>query len=66
MICRTIRAQVLWEFVSTVTEENMKQKQKQKQELESTPGLLVNLFKTCKRNHLKSKESEIERIFKEI
>ncbi|MGE8057812.1 hypothetical protein ACQKOD_28910 [Bacillus mycoides] len=60
MICRTIRAQVLWEFVSTVTEENMKQK------LESTPGLLVNLFKTCKRNHSKSKESEIERIFKEI
>ncbi|MFK4469711.1 hypothetical protein [Bacillus sp. RC252] len=64
MICRTIRAQVLWEFVSTVTEENMKQKQKQ--ELESTPGLLVNLFKTCKRNHSKSKKSEIERIFKEI
>ncbi|MBW3496137.1 hypothetical protein [Bacillus sp. FDAARGOS_1420] len=62
MICRTIRAQVLWELVSTVTEENMKQKQ----ELESTPGLLVNLFKTCKRNHSKSKESEIERIFKGI
>ncbi|MFA2567872.1 hypothetical protein [Bacillus wiedmannii] len=60
MICRTIRVQVPWEFVSTVTEENMKQK------LESTPGLLVNLFKTCKRNHSKSKESEIERIFREI
>ncbi|MDA1636653.1 hypothetical protein PDK11_28075 [Bacillus cereus] len=64
MICRTVRAQVLWEFLSTVTEENMKQKQKQ--ELESVPGLLVNLFKTCKRNHSKSKESEIERIFKGI
>ncbi|MCU0097415.1 hypothetical protein [Bacillus cereus] len=39
-----VEHKVLWEFVSAVTEENMKQKQ----ELESTPGLLVDLFKLVK------------------